>query len=309
MASVDEVFDGRPFSLAQGRDAGISEGRLRGPRFERPFPGVRMVGPSASAASLEERMRQRCAEFAPRLRPQQWFSHESALALWRIPLPWYVAEAVHVSAHHPHSPPRVRGVVGHRLRERTDEDLRDSLSRVTTSRREPLVSAWAQVVDHWHGDDVIVAADAILTGHVGRICLEDLRQELLASRRVRHLRLLDEVRVGSESPRESRLRLLLCRAGLPTPDVNVSIVDARGDFIARLDLSYARWRVAVEYDGRQHAEDVTQFHRDAERWEAIRDAGWTLIRVLDQQLTRSPDAVVARVSTALWSAGWRPGVS
>ena len=62
------------------------------------------------------------------------------------------------------------------------------------------------------------------------------------------------VRAGVDSPMESRLRMLLVLAGLPEPVVNHTEHDDRGWWVRRFDLSYPAARVAVEYDGRQHAE-------------------------------------------------------
>ena len=62
-------------------------------------------------------------------------------------------------------------------------------------------------------------------------------------------RALTDVRAGVRSPRETLLRLTLQRAGLPEPEINWTLRDARGRAVAELDLAYPRWRVAPEYDG------------------------------------------------------------
>ena len=60
---------------------------------------------------------------------------------------------------------------------------------------------------------------------------------------------LELVRPGSESPKETELRLLLIRGGLPEPELNVDVVGKNGRFIGRGDLVYRRHKVLVEYDG------------------------------------------------------------
>jgi hypothetical protein len=60
------------------------------------------------------------------------------------------------------------------------------------------------------------------------------------------------LRPGAESRPETLLRLLLGRAGLPEPEVNVDIRDDSGRFLGRADLVYPPWRTIVEYDGDQH---------------------------------------------------------
>ena len=118
---------------------------------------------------------------------------------------------------------------------------------------------------------------------------------------------LDAIRVGSESSEETRLRLVLGRAGLPEPELNWVLRDAGGRFVARLDLAYPRWQVGTEYDGRQHAFDVDQFRRDSDRWPAIRRAGWEVVRVLRHHLRDGGTPAVLLVREALTRAGWSPG--
>ena len=72
---------------------------------------------------------------------------------------------------------------------------------------------------------------------------------------------LDLVDGGAESPRESRLRLLLIRAGLPRPETQIAFRDLR----IRVDMGWRRWQVAVEYDGAQHWTDPRQRSWDIDR--------------------------------------------
>jgi len=85
------------------------------------------------------------------------------------------------------------------------------------------------------------------------------------------------------------------------------VVGHRTDLTAEMltlaqGIAYRRYRVCVEYDGRQHAEHA-QFIRDADRWAAIEAEGWIIVRVLAHHLT-DPPSLVARVERALRSRGW-----
>src|SRR5258707_12831215 len=51
---------------------------------------------------------------------------------------------------------------------------------------------------------------------------------------------------------ETRLRMLLMLAGLPRPEVQVSIHDGLGHFLGRPDLFYRLQNLAIEYDGVNH---------------------------------------------------------
>jgi very-short-patch-repair endonuclease len=54
---------------------------------------------------------------------------------------------------------------------------------------------------------------------------------------------------------ESRLRLLLVTAGLPAPAVQYELVTEQG-LVARFDLAYPQAKLALEYDGRGHVDDL-----------------------------------------------------
>ena len=96
---------------------------------------------------------------------------------------------------------------------------------------------------------------------------------------------------------------MLLRAGLPEPDLNVDIHAADGRFVARVDLAYSALHIAIEYDGRGHAEDSAQFRRDADRWDDIREQGWDLVRILSHHLEDDGASAVAKVRAALRRAG------
>ncbi|MET0929497.1 MAG: hypothetical protein ABWX74_08260, partial [Aeromicrobium sp.] len=109
----------------------------------------------------------------------------------------------------------------------------------------------------------------------------------------------------SESPRETLVRLVLELAGLPPLEVNASYGDESG-VIARVDLSWRRWKIAIEYDGRQHGLSLAQRERDVRRREQMERLGWVFIIVTASQLARPRD-IVLRVRAVLESRqGWAP---
>lgn len=197
-------------------------------------------------------------------------------------------------------------MVGHRLQHRDPAyESRDGLPL------EHPVRAWRQVGGYWSHDSLVAAAEYLIHPQHPLATFDDLVDEVTTMGDVRHGILrsaLRDVRGGVESPRETRLRLLLVRAGLPEPMTGWTLRDEHGAFVARLDLAYRRWRVAPEYDGRQHAESTTQFRRDADRWNAIREEGWTVVRVLSHHLDGNGAQAVGMVRRALIAAGWTPGL-
>jgi hypothetical protein len=111
---------------------------------------------------------------------------------------------------------------------------------------------------------------------------------------------------GAESPQETRVRLLLVRAGLPVPQTQIRFT---GDFGTvrgiRVDMGWPEWRVAVEYDGIQHWDDAEQRSWDIDRLAHLESLGWAVVRVSAAMLSR-PDVIVERVTAKLRRAGW-PG--
>lgn len=103
---------------------------------------------------------------------------------------------------------------------------------------------------------------------------------------------------GAESPQETRVRLLLISAGLPKPETQIEFRDLR----IRVDMGWREWKVAVEYDGIQHWENRYQRSWDIERIVLLEAAGWSVIRVSAEMLSR-PDALAERVEAKLVERG------
>jgi very-short-patch-repair endonuclease len=155
-------------------------------------------------------------------------------------------------------------------------------------RRLPLVEA-------------VVALDMALHGHL--IELPDLRSWAGAHPRypgvARLRRAIELAEPATESVMETRLRLLLVLARLPRPHAQISLYDDFGDFLGRPDLYYPHYRLALEYDGSTHRENLTGDNRRQNR---LVDAGYRLLRFTAADVMSAPNSVVALVRRAL-SAG------
>ncbi|HZC89852.1 MAG TPA: DUF559 domain-containing protein [Mycobacterium sp.] len=101
---------------------------------------------------------------------------------------------------------------------------------------------------------------------------------------------------GAQSPKETWLRLLLIRAGLPRPLTQIPVRDEFGDTIAYLDMGWEDVKVAVEYDGEQHRNERAQYRWDIRRLEMLQRLGWVVVRVVAGD---RPAEIVARVRAAL----------
>jgi len=106
---------------------------------------------------------------------------------------------------------------------------------------------------------------------------------------------LDLVDAGSQSPKETWLRLVLVQAGLPRPQTQIPVYDEFGDTVAYLDMGWEDIMVAVEYDGEQHRNDRRQFTWDIRRLEMVERRGWILVRVVAGD---RPAEILRRVKAA-----------
>jgi hypothetical protein len=107
---------------------------------------------------------------------------------------------------------------------------------------------------------------------------------------------LELVDAGSQSPRETWLRLLLIRAGLPPPTTQIPVVAGGGTKVYYLDMGWEDVLVAAEYDGEHHRLDRWQYTKDIRRSEALERLGWIVIRVV---MTDTAAEIVSRVREAL----------
>ena len=102
---------------------------------------------------------------------------------------------------------------------------------------------------------------------------------------------------------ETRLRMLIVLAGLPEPKVNHKILHEDGRVRHRFDLSYPELKLIVEYDGRQHRDDLDQWDRDTERKDWFDHNGWMHVAVFSRGIHRRPDETLERVRVALKARG------
>ena len=144
----------------------------------------------------------------------------------------------------------------------------------------------------------VVAADLFL--HARLVTIAQLRTyiaERPSARGIARLRrVVDLVEPKSESPMETRLRMLLLLARLPRPEVQVSLHDDRGRFLGRPDLLYRPQRLAIEYDGGNHRDRLVDDNR---RQNGLVGAGFRLLRFTAADVYGTPDVVAMQVRHAL----------
>jgi hypothetical protein len=109
---------------------------------------------------------------------------------------------------------------------------------------------------------------------------------------------LRDIRAGTDSPRETRTRLIIVRGGLPEPVIGHRVHDDDGFFVGTPDLAYVAEKIAIEYEGDIHRTNRRTFSDDIERRELFEWSGWRVLRVTDAYIN-SPWRLVSRVRDLL----------
>lgn len=144
-------------------------------------------------------------------------------------------------------------------------------------------------------DTAIVRIDALLNATGCRVDeVERIVDRYPGARHVRRLRdALELADGGAESPKETELRLLVVRDGLPRPRSQIKVGRRR------VDMGWPEWKVGVEYDGEQHWTSPKSHADDIERLEYLAAQGWIIVRVSARQLRYDRAEILIRVRRAL----------
>lgn len=149
----------------------------------------------------------------------------------------------------------------------------------------------------------VIRVDAIL--QAAKLTIADVESLALQHKGVRGIRQLREVLVladaGAESPQETRLRLVLTKAGMRPSRTQIDVYDGRS-LVGRLDMGWPEWKVGVQYDGAQHWTDPRQRTLDIEQDVAYRDCGWRIVRVGADLLRYRQATIIRRVRAELRAA-------
>lgn len=280
----------RPFTRAQALAAGIRPGALAGRAFVKLFHGVYAY---------------RTLEITPCVwteaallvhPPTAYASHSSAARVYELPIPVLPGEHVTVRCR---SDRRRPGTFHHHLAP-SDPDVR-VIRGIRVSAPEQLFCELAELLGLV---DLVVAGDAL----VRRYNVDPARLMAVADRAPRSARsparrAAAYVRRDVDSPMETRVRMLLVLAGLPEPQVNVKVRWPDGRVRYRFDLCYPEWKLVIEYDGRQHRDDLDQWDRDIGRRDWMDAEGWSFVPVVARGVYRRPDETIERVCSALARAG------
>ena len=145
----------------------------------------------------------------------------------------------------------------------------------------------------------LAAADAALRERLTTV--EQLRRCVLDATRwpgVRTARRIVELASHlAESPLESITRLAVDDAGIPVPELQKWINTARGWF--RVDGLWIAERVVLECDGLAKYGKIDDIHAEKRRELALRRAGYEVVRVTWDDVTRHETATMAEIRRTL----------
>jgi hypothetical protein len=296
------IEETRAISRAEAREQGISDRELAGPRFRKVATGRYLPSEVAPHPVHAIRVALACHPAGAVA------THFSAARMLGAPVPAHPEE--HITVRVPGDRRRRLGVRCHVLQIAEADVMTMSGLRISRPNRMFVeLARFLGLVDLVVLGDWLVQNAHTTVRSLRLYCRASLEQHSGRATYAANL-----VRARSESPRESRLRVLLALAGLPAPEVNAEVFDAEGEFLARLDLAFPALKIAVEYDGGHHA-DKDQWEADVARRQRLEDLGWRIIIVTNKQLFQHPARILASVARALEERGadvgplsddWRP---
>ncbi|WP_374454167.1 hypothetical protein [Nocardioides sp.] len=283
----------QPFLRADGLAGGLTEKAMRGPGYRRLFRNVLVASttPPTALQRVRGALVLQCEE--------AWASHASAARVKGAPIPTIADE--HVSVAHQKLRRHHKGVrchVGDPAGVVVERGMRvsgDLPMFIELSGQLTLVDL--VVVGDW-----LVRRRGITPEQLVKACKSSRHRD-----RRKALTAACFVRRGVDSPMETRLRMLLVLAGLPEPAVNLEIRDDLGEVIRKYDLSYPVVRVAVEFNGKLHAEVVENWEDDLERRADMDEDDWRLVVVISAGIYKHPLRTLQRVHRVLLARGM-PGV-
>ncbi|SKC06313.1 hypothetical protein SAMN05660473_03912 [Arthrobacter sp. 49Tsu3.1M3] len=188
-------------------------------------------------------------------------SHLSAAVLWGFPLPQALENlaVIHLTSRPGHRAVRHKNVVGHQQALEPEEIVTGARVSCTSPLR-----TWFDLAGILGLDDLVIAGDFLLRRRNPLTTIHGLdaflagKQGRAGYRRAMQARSL--MRADTDSPKETELRLLLIRHGLPEPRINVPMFDETGGWIQDPDLAYEEEKIAIRRRASRQSGPASQRH-------------------------------------------------
>jgi hypothetical protein len=302
---LPEPLDSRPFLLRESDGLNVPRGRTVAHDLRTPSRAIRV--PLGADLTLL----QRCRPYTD-VAPDAVISHLTAARIHDFPLPvdFEIPQLLDVARPRGEAVPRRKHVRGRRLRlDEGDVVVLDGVAVTSMAR------TWLDLASILGVEDLVVIADYLVSEHTrnfgpsrqAKVPLVELHGYIESKTHVPGLAKAREAlaltRVGVDSPPESRLRLMLQRAGLPEFRPNYPICDASGYPKVWTDLGCLEFRTCVEYEGGHHLSPEQQ-SSDHDRDYTTLSLHWHQAKINKTDMKRGDVHVVAKVSRMLERGGW-----
>jgi len=215
----------------------------------------------------------------------------------QIPLPRKLEQSrtVHVAVPAPRTAPTGKGIRGHAVRlDASDVGLWGDL-RITSPDR-----TWCDLAAKLTLPQLVAAGDYLIHWRMPMTTAEKLaaaaRKHGSRPGRSRLAEALPLLNDRSESPKESELRVIIVRAGLPGLEVNLPITTTDG-FRYRADLAFPERKTILEFQSRFH-DPAINFRADMTRISRLEADGWVVVQINSDDLD-DPEELVRRVVRVL----------
>lgn len=216
--------------------------------------------------------------------------------LWLPPLP----DAIHVATATPARAGRAMTrtkrpeLVAHRMQLPADDlAVVDGLPVLSVAR------TWRDLAGALILPDLVAAGDSALRGGCELAQLEDVMRRTSRLRYARRAKAALSLLDGrSRSRPESHLRVAVSVVDLPAFAVNEAIFRADGGWLAEPDLSVAEAKLALEYQGENHAEP-RRMRQDITRERDLRGEGWLCLMYGPAEVFGRPWSIAPEIRSAL----------
>ena len=240
----------------------------------------------------------RASLFADRMPPRAFYFGRTAAALQQLPLPArYSAETtLHVGVRAGERRVEVLQISPHHVRLPDSDLLAWEQTRVTSPTR-----TWCDLAASLTLAELVAVGDRLLWRTRPLTTAPTLTAQLDRYEGRRGIRLLRSA-IGllsdaADSAPESELRVAIIQAGFPAPLVGEEVFLSRGGSV-HPDLSWPRFRVAIDYEGDHHRTERDQWRHDIRRFSNLEEDRWRTYRATGDDY-RSPHRLLGWLGRTL----------
>ena len=289
-----------PGRLLAARRACTSVRSMTSRRPVRDRPGsVRIARRAWVAAESADDLLERCAQVLRSSPPDTYVVGPTAARLHALWLPStfderiWVATATPGQSHEQMTRTQRPELAVRRLVLRPDERTVVDGVPVTSPAR-----TWRDLAVHLDFASLVAAGDSVLRGGTSRGEIAEVVARGFHVRGIRNARMAAKLLDGrSRSRPESHLRVAVSSLGLAF-GVNEPVFRTTGGWLAEPDLSLTAARLALEYQGLDHA-NPDRMRRDMTRFADLRGDGWLVFTYGPAEVFRRPWTIAAEVRAAV----------